>query len=93
MDKYCLTLVLMNPAPKTAAHGIRARQGAKIRDFRQLRKLSQTQLADIIGVTKAAVSEWENGKSHPRQHHQVAIARALNAPWSALFGLEAEAVA
>lgn len=91
MDKQCLTLVLMGTPAKSPAQGIRQRQGAKIRDFRKLRQLSQQQLADAVGVTKAAVSEWENGKSAPRQHYQVGIARALGAPWSALFGLDGEA--
>lgn len=77
----------------TLAEGIRQRQGAKLRDFRKLRDLTQAQVAGAVGVTKAAVSDWETGGSSPRQHHQVAIAKALNAPWSALFGLDGEAVA
>lgn len=91
MDKTCLTLVLMESPPKTPSEALRRRQGTRIRDFRQLRGLTQNDLADAVEVTKAAVSEWENGKSSPRQHHQVRIAQALNAPWSALFGLDGEA--
>jgi len=91
MDKRCLTVVLMEAAPKTPSHALRSRQGKRIKELRGFRKMSQTQLAEAVNVTKAAVSEWENGKSSPRQHHQVAIAKALSTPWSALFGLDGEA--
>lgn len=99
VDKTRLTLVLMEDPRKTPAEALRARQGRKITDLRKLHGLTQTQLAERIeevtdgkiAVTKAAVSEWERGKSSPRPHHQVAIARALSTPWSMLFGLDGEA--
>ncbi len=90
-DKLCFTVVLMKDAPKTPAAAIRQRQGDEIRKFRGFRKLSQSGLADVVGVTKAAVSEWERGESSPRPHIQVAIARALDVPWSTIFGLDGEA--
>jgi transcriptional regulator with XRE-family HTH domain len=91
MDKSRLTIVIMDTASKTPGEALRRRQGGRIKDFRQLRKMSQSDLAGACSVTKAAVSEWENGKSTPRQHLQVKIAKALDAPWSALFGLDGEA--
>lgn len=91
MNKWCLTVVVVNPAAKTHEAGIRKRQGDRIRDLRKFRKLSQTSLAGAVGVTKAAVCEWETGKSTPRPHHQVMIAKALDTPWSGLFGLDGEA--
>lgn len=33
--------------------------------LRHERKLTQEQLADFIGVTKASVSKWETGQSTP----------------------------
>ena len=33
--------------------------------LRRERKITQELLADFIGVTKAAVSKWENGQSMP----------------------------
>ncbi len=39
--------------------------GEKIRDLRKIEKLSQQQLADIIGVTKGTIYTWENGKNEP----------------------------
>lgn len=53
--------------------------------------MTQQQLADQVGVTKAAVSDWELGKSTPRQGYQVAVAKSLSTTWSALFGLDGEA--
>lgn len=91
MDKLHLTVVLMSETPKTPAEALRRKQGDRIRSHRKLHQWSQSDLAGRIGVTKAAVSEWENGKSAPRQHIQVAIAREFNTPWSALFGLDGEA--
>jgi len=32
---------------------------------RQKRGLSQTQLAEMLGVTNKAVSKWENGRAKP----------------------------
>lgn len=89
-DKFCLTVVVLDDA-KTPAEALRRRRGAKLREFREFRELSQSALAGQVGVTKAAVSDWERGKSWPRPHHQVAVAKALGAPWSALFGLDGEA--
>lgn len=91
MDKQHLTVIVMKDQPKTPAHAIRQRQGAKIRDFRKIHDMTQQDLANKVKVTKAAVSEWERGASSPRPHIQVAIAAALNAPWTTLFGLEGEA--
>lgn len=39
--------------------------GENIIQLRRKRKLTQEQLADFIGVTKAAVSKWETGQSIP----------------------------
>ncbi len=39
--------------------------GNKIFELRKSLNLSQTELADMLGVTNKAVSKWENGKSKP----------------------------
>ncbi len=39
--------------------------GKFIRELRKKNNLSQSQLADILGVTYQAVSKWENGKNLP----------------------------
>jgi transcriptional regulator with XRE-family HTH domain len=80
-------------ASKTVSQGIRTRQGNRIKEFRKVRQMSQRDLAARVGVTKQAVCIWERGHASPRAAHQAAIARALEAPWTVLFGLDAEAVA
>lgn len=62
-----------------------------IRKMRQVQGLSIADLAEAIEVTPGAVSQWECGRFTPRQHIQVAIAKALQVPHSAIFGLDAEA--
>lgn len=91
MDKTCLTVLIMAGAPKTPSERVRQRQGDTIVRYRKAHKMSQTALATSVGVTKAAVSEWERGLSSPRPAHQIAIAKTFNAPWSVLFGLDGEA--
>lgn len=75
------------------AQRIRRRQGGLIRKTRQLRDMSRADLAATLKVTVGAVSQWENGTTTPRQHLQVALAKALDVPWSMIFGLDAESVA
>ena len=36
-----------------------------LQEFRRGRGITQEELADFIGVTKASVSKWENGQSLP----------------------------
>ena len=40
------------------------RVSERIAGLRRERKVTQEELADFLGVTKAAVSKWENGVSH-----------------------------
>ena len=37
----------------------------RIKDLRQIRGLTQTQLADLVGVSFASVNRWENGQARP----------------------------
>lgn len=75
------------------AKRIRQRQANLIRKTRLLRDISRAELAETLGVTVGAVSQWENGTTSPRQHVQVALAKTLDVPWSMIFGLDAEAAA
>lgn len=42
--------------------------GTKILKLRERRKLSQEQLADLIGVSQVTVGNWEQGKSIKHDH-------------------------
>ena len=48
-----------------------------IKTARLNRKLSQEELARLVGVTKGAVSQWESGESAPARRNQKALANAL----------------
>ena len=39
--------------------------GAKIKELRETKKMSQKDLADYLNVTPQAVSKWERNKSYP----------------------------
>lgn len=40
--------------------------GQRIRRLREQRRWSQEQLADMLGVNKKSVSNWERGRNDPR---------------------------
>ena len=62
--------------------------GENIRSTRRKRGLSQEQLADSLGVTKATICRYENGAREPRYDQLFAIAEALNVTVSFLQGCE-----
>ncbi|WP_338754234.1 helix-turn-helix transcriptional regulator [Bacillus sp. FJAT-52991] len=47
--------------------------------------LTQEELAKMLGYTKAAVSNWENGVSIPRTKDAIAISRILEESVDYLF--------
>jgi transcriptional regulator with XRE-family HTH domain len=58
----------------------------RIRQARRLRNLSQTQLAETVGVQRSAVAQWERtGGTHPSVEHlaQVAVATHVYFEWLA----------
>lgn len=52
--------------------------GNRIKELRIKHGLSQTELADKTGVSKQAISFYENGKRHPKIETWQKIANALN---------------
>ena len=70
--------------------------GAKIRQDRRLRGITQEQLGSLVGVTTQAVSKWERGGT-PDAELLPEIADVLEVSVDALFGraevtLEAEII-
>ena len=47
----------------------------KLKQIRKLHNVSQVELAQSIGVTQGAVSQWEIGEAKPTLDNLVAIAR------------------
>ena len=48
-----------------------------IRKIRKRKKISQKYIATLIGVTQAAVSQWESGKTMPTAQNIIDLARVL----------------
>lgn len=49
----------------------------RIRAFRQLRGLSQEELAQKVGVSRQSVAAWESGESAPSLQNLILLSRAL----------------
>ena len=58
--------------------------GEKIKAKRRERELTQEELAAILGVSKAAVSKWENGESYPDVEMLPQIAQLFHQSMDAL---------
>lgn len=52
--------------------------GHRIKESRELRRLSQGELARRVGVSQPTVSEWENGKTEPTVDNMRALAVELH---------------
>jgi DNA-binding XRE family transcriptional regulator len=50
---------------------------AALRDAREAANLTQQALADLLGVTKQAVSDWECNRNHPSPRRAIAITKLL----------------
>ena len=59
--------------------------GARVKELRKARGLSQDQLAELIGIEPKHVSRIEVGKSYPTLDRLERIAKALDAPMKAFF--------
>lgn len=57
----------------------RTRQPLKV--WRIMANLSQEQFAEAIGVDRATVSLWENGKAQPRAENIAKIEKVLKVKW------------
>jgi transcriptional regulator with XRE-family HTH domain len=51
--------------------------GTRIKEARKAKGLTQTQLAEIVGVAKTTISGYESGHSEPDEQRIIAIMKAL----------------
>jgi transcriptional regulator with XRE-family HTH domain len=61
----------------------------RFRKARLIQGLTQTELADLLGVSIVTVSKWENGQSFPKAKRLNAVASVLHTTVSDLLN-EAE---
>ena len=59
--------------------------GLRIKEFRKFRKMTQEQLAELIGIEPHNVSKIEIGKNYPTPENLAKIALALNIEIHELF--------
>ena len=61
---------------------------AKIKEVRTARKLTQEELADLVGVTKTTISGWETGLYTPSVNTLVVLSRILHTTPNYLLSFE-----
>lgn len=54
--------------------------GENIKSCREECKVTQEFVAEAIGVSRQAVSKWENGSSDPSTSNLIALAKLFNVP-------------
>ena len=52
--------------------------GSRIRKYRELRSLTQKQLAELLGVSNSRISNWEQGINRPDADIIANICKVLN---------------
>lgn len=75
----------MNAIKNNEMHENFAKQ---IRIIRKNNKLSMSELAESLGVTKSRVNMWENKGVIPRPDLLILIAQKYNTPLQVLLGIE-----
>jgi len=58
----------------------------RLKEMRTQKKLTQQDLANIVGVNRVTYTNWENGKREPELDKVVELATALNSSLDYLLG-------
>ncbi|MCH7309215.1 helix-turn-helix domain-containing protein [Acinetobacter sp. NIPH 1852] len=67
--------------------------GTRLKQLRKVKKLTQQQLADLVGVSKTSVIYWEKDENTPKHESLLALAKALDTtPEWLLSGKKSEVV-
>ena len=62
--------------------------GNRLKTLRINKKLTQQQLADLLGLTKSVISAYENGLRYPAYDVLIKIARIFKVSTDFLLGVE-----
>lgn len=54
--------------------------GARLLRLRKAKRISQIDIAEKLGVTAVAISNWESDRSQPRRHRMAELAKILGVP-------------
>ncbi len=63
----------------------------KIKDLREQKNLTQTDLAKLLGITRSSVNAWEQGISVPSTQYVVELAQLFKVSTDYLLGVDASA--
>ena len=61
--------------------------GEKIKELRERNKLTQSDLAKLLNITRSSVNAWESGLSAPSTQYIAELARILKVSTDYLVGL------
>ena len=75
------------PTDPSKAESLDARFGVALRRLRDLRKLSQEDLAEAIGYNRTTIGLWERGRKSPTLAAVAALSAALGVSASELLRL------
>ena len=64
--------------------------GMSISHFESILKMTQRELADILGVERSSIAKWESGSAYPRASQLPALAKALGCSIDELYSREEE---
>ena len=62
----------------------------QLKEIRNEKGLSQQQVGDLIGTSKASISNYENQKQYPTIEHLILLAKALDCSIDYLVGIDYE---
>ena len=60
--------------------------GERIKEVRKTNGITQEKLAELIGVSRTAITRWESGETNPTVDHLIAVCRVLQINEGALLG-------
>ena len=61
--------------------------GSRLREFREKKNITQAQIADRLGITQGAVSQWESGVTNPSISMISGLAEILDCTVDELLGI------
>jgi transcriptional regulator with XRE-family HTH domain len=64
--------------------------GDKIKELRLAKRMSQAELGDVLGVTRAAVQQWESNTTRPALNKLSELARFFDISLADLMGAPQE---
>ena len=75
----CLRLYLKNGDARKEKQAVKQSLGATLKSHREACHMTQEYVAEQLGVSRQAVSKWENGASEPSTSNLLALAKLYQA--------------